>query len=234
MSAGACAAGWYGKLPALGDFASRRLPQDFITAWDDWLQRGLALSQAQLGDAWLESFLHAPVWRFVLGSRSFVDPQIWAGIVLPSVDRVGRYFPLTLCAALPAFSFSAEALRDLEHWLFALEEAARAGLDPLISLEDFEARLTVCPPPIFPAASPSVLAESLVRGEAFISLESVGRQGFSALLGDVQAQATNALFASHTLWWCNDAEGAAGGFACHGMPSAAVFSNMLQFSPDQG
>ena len=26
--------GWYGKIPSLGDFASRRLPQSFVAAWD--------------------------------------------------------------------------------------------------------------------------------------------------------------------------------------------------------
>ena len=29
------AAGWYGKLPTLGDFASRRLDNDFVDIWDN-------------------------------------------------------------------------------------------------------------------------------------------------------------------------------------------------------
>ena len=29
--------GWFGKLPGLGDFASRRLPDTFVAAWDRWL-----------------------------------------------------------------------------------------------------------------------------------------------------------------------------------------------------
>ncbi|MGO8543079.1 TagF domain-containing protein, partial [Rhizobium leguminosarum] len=28
---------WFGKLPGMGDFAHRRLPQDFLAAWDQWL-----------------------------------------------------------------------------------------------------------------------------------------------------------------------------------------------------
>ncbi|MBL8452331.1 MAG: type VI secretion system-associated protein TagF, partial [Zoogloea sp.] len=42
-------AGWYGKLPALGDFAQRRLEQDFITGWDTWLQAVIVDSQRTLG-----------------------------------------------------------------------------------------------------------------------------------------------------------------------------------------
>ena len=29
--------GFYGKLPSEGDFVTRRLPWEFTSAWDDWL-----------------------------------------------------------------------------------------------------------------------------------------------------------------------------------------------------
>ena len=45
--------GWYGKMPNLGDFASRRLPSRFIVPWDDWLQRSLTGSRALMGESWL-------------------------------------------------------------------------------------------------------------------------------------------------------------------------------------
>ena len=48
------AAGWHGKLPSLGDFASRRLEPAFIEAWDGWLAQGmLALREADPA-GWLE------------------------------------------------------------------------------------------------------------------------------------------------------------------------------------
>ena len=46
--------GWYGKIPSLGDFVSRRLPADFIVLWDNWLQQAIASSQTRLGDNWVE------------------------------------------------------------------------------------------------------------------------------------------------------------------------------------
>ena len=58
--------GWFGKLPSLGDFASRRVDVDFMEAWDGWLAQGLAGWQARDGDAWLTDYLNGPSWRFVL------------------------------------------------------------------------------------------------------------------------------------------------------------------------
>ncbi len=104
---------WYGKLPALGDFASRRLPPAFLADWDAWLQRGMAYSQQHLGSEWLDTYLTSNVWRFILAPGT-LDSSTWAGIVLPSVDRVGRYFPLTICAALADFSFEPNTIAALE------------------------------------------------------------------------------------------------------------------------
>src|SRR6185436_4475037 len=84
------APGLYGKLPARGDFMSRRLDADFIAGWDEWLQRVMRESREALGERWLECFLSAPVWRFVLPAGMYSKPG-WVGIMLPSVDRVGRY-----------------------------------------------------------------------------------------------------------------------------------------------
>ncbi len=92
--------GWYGKLPSLGDFASRRLPAEFINAWDAWLQEVLQATRDALGEGWLDCYLTMPIWRFVL-LPGLVGPSGWAGVLMPSVDRVGRQFPLTVAVALP-------------------------------------------------------------------------------------------------------------------------------------
>ena len=94
-------AGFYGKLPALGDFVGRRLGRDFVTPWDDWLQLSMAASRNQLGDAWLDTYLTSPLWRFVL-SAGVCGEEARAGVLMPSVDRVGRNVPLALVTTLPA------------------------------------------------------------------------------------------------------------------------------------
>ena len=92
--------GFYGKLPARGDFVRAGLPRDFIDPWDDWLQSVMAGSRTLMGEAWLPAFLEAPVWRFTL-PPGMCGAQAALGLMLPSVDRAGRYFPLTFAALSP-------------------------------------------------------------------------------------------------------------------------------------
>ena len=87
----AASPGWYGKLPSLGDFASRRLSPLFVEPWDRWLATGLD-AWRNADEAWLAAFLAAPTWRFALGAGvPFAQSPGYAGVLMPSVDRVGRY-----------------------------------------------------------------------------------------------------------------------------------------------
>ncbi len=44
--------------------------------------------------------MEAPIWRFLLPAGA-CGAQAALGVWLPSVDRVGRQFPLALCALAP-------------------------------------------------------------------------------------------------------------------------------------
>src|SRR5574337_1028442 len=104
-------AGWHGKLPALGDFASRRLDAGFVEPWDAWLSHGLARLRQQPG--WPGAYLASPSWRFVLLPGVLpgaAGEGCWAGVLMPSVDRVGRYYPLTIALALPGLPHAAMLL----------------------------------------------------------------------------------------------------------------------------
>jgi type VI secretion system protein ImpM len=114
------ACGFFGKIPARGDFVRIRLPAGFVAAWDGWLQRGLAASRELMGEDWLPAWLEAPVWRFAL-DPGLCGPDAVLGVWMPSVDRAGRHFPLTLAAV------AVGARADLEQrgaaWLAAAEQA---------------------------------------------------------------------------------------------------------------
>jgi type VI secretion system protein ImpM len=135
--------GWYGKLPTLGDFASRRLDADWIAAWDGWLAQGLSLLRERFGDAWLDGYLDSPPWRFVL-MPGVLDgvAGAWAGVLLASVDRVGRYFPFTIAAPLEAIPRSAAALDALLEWLQGVEAVAADAMHDDWDIERVDTELT--------------------------------------------------------------------------------------------
>lgn len=143
------APGWYGKLPAIGDFASRRLPVSFIEPWDTWLQQSLLASRAALGADWLDCFLNAPIRRFALGA-AVLGEGAWVGIMLPSVDRIGRHFPLTIAAGLGRDSML-PAESALAAWFERIEAVALAALDLDAPLEAVDVGLIDEP---LPAGSP--------------------------------------------------------------------------------
>jgi len=95
--------GWYGKIPVTGDFIARRLATAFSEPWDRWLQGVMDGSRERLGARWRDTFLSMPAWRFIL-APGMVTPNAWAGLMVPSVDAVGRYFPLTVAVSLPSES----------------------------------------------------------------------------------------------------------------------------------
>jgi len=128
--------GFYGKIPTNGDFVSRHLPRTFIDPWDQWLQEGIASSREQLGNQWLDSYLTGPIWRFAL-SRGVCGDTAWTGLVMPSVDRVGRYFPLTLATSVTE-SYKLLDIADKEDsWFTQAEGIALSALDQNNNLDSF-------------------------------------------------------------------------------------------------
>jgi type VI secretion system protein ImpM len=113
--------GAFGKIPALGDFFRMNVGPAFVTAWDRWLQETLMAAQGALGGHWEDRYMSAPIWRFSL-APGLAGPEAAIGVLMPSVDRVGRKFPLTLVCELA----NPAPLRTL-----ALQDAVFAALEHL-------------------------------------------------------------------------------------------------------
>jgi len=127
---GSFSAGWYGKIPAGGDFIARRVPPSFSQAWDGWLQGAIAGSRERMAGDWRDAFLSMPAWRFVL-SPALLNANAWIGIMVPSVDAVGRYFPLTVASALPSASLDLVAtLLAARPWFQDIEAIALSAIGP--------------------------------------------------------------------------------------------------------
>lgn len=151
----AAAAGWYGKLPGLGDFAMRRLPPNFVERWDAWLQIGLHdMPHARRAS---DDGALAPVRRFWL-SPGVVDALAWGGLLMPSTDRAGRRFPLTVAQPMPALAQAIAARR----WFSSVVAAMRFTLDNEHTLDDFEDCLAALPPPL---CKPAPRADELLAAE---------------------------------------------------------------------
>jgi type VI secretion system protein ImpM len=232
-------AGWYGKMPCLGDFASRRLDQEFIAVWDAWLQRSIAASRDALGEGWLQTYLTSPMWRFVL-APGLCGASAWAGVLVPSVDKVGRYFPLTLGVEIqPSTDVLQIAFRS-DAWFNELERIGLSALTVEFSPEELERLLAARPFPSPAAAGDH--SESSVREIAdwlsckgshdprplhLPALSSVPR----AMSGAVGA-VFSACARGRSFWWSpSEASGSTELHCCNGLPADQYFTVLLGGTP---
>jgi type VI secretion system protein ImpM len=118
--------GFFGKIPARGDFVSAGLPVAAVKVWDRVISAALAVTKAALADRWTGIWLHAPVWRFAL-PETMCGPVPLLGLWLPSIDKAGRHFPLMIAATRPGAT-PEQMARHGTGWLDAAEDAGRAAL----------------------------------------------------------------------------------------------------------
>lgn len=218
-------AGWFGKLPSLGDFGTRRLPPAMVARCDAWLSAGLAASRQQLGTHWLDAYLNAPIWRFAW-APGVAGPEGWLGVLMPSVDRVGRYFPLLLAAPCGLDLLAGLAPEAADAWLDRLAQIAQGCLDPATRLDDLEAALDALPLPL-PATT--------VRLDA---TDEANSSGVSATAGTPLAPLLHALALRrllqptpaqpHSLWWSGASpDGPSALHRTADLPAAADFAALL-------
>lgn len=240
---GALAAGWYGKIPALGDFASRGLPHEFVQIWDSWLQHSIASSRAQLGEQWQELYLTSPIWRFALLPGA-CGSSAWAGVMMPSVDKVGRYFPLTIAAQLePNMHNIAQAIAA-QKWYEALEQIALSMLAHDALPAELEQRVAETSLP----SAGNVNDQTQQRGAKELAAWWQSGSGapktlelprLGALPGLLDAAAYDVLATTGTgksLWWTAADEAETAQLHCFsGLPPEEYFVTLLQgVAPAQG
>ena len=80
--------GYFGKIPATGDFVTWNLSRAFVERWDRWMSTELRARPAE-GD------LDPRCWRFIVPAGIFCD-QACAGVWRMSEDRVGRRYPFVI------------------------------------------------------------------------------------------------------------------------------------------
>ncbi|HHI71386.1 MAG TPA: type VI secretion system-associated protein TagF [Rhodobacteraceae bacterium] len=125
--------GFFGKLPATGDFVARGLEPGLRPFLDQWLTGNFA-QRAQTPDDWPENGYRAIVkWN-----------KIWLVLlILPSNDKAGRKFPLAVCRT----THSAPDRQSADRWCDAIHFQAQKAIADGINANDLITAFTGMPLP---------------------------------------------------------------------------------------
>lgn len=190
---------WYGKLPSIGDFVGRRMPHALATDWDYWLRSGLDQLRGEAPESWTQRFIHSPIWFFVTPARVTGVPA--CGVIAPSVDRVGRFYPLTVMslasAQQQALAEPATLCRFLVGVHAAVVDARRLPLSP----DGLDARLAALPSP-FEDRSAAPLTPLIADILADLDAASVAAgQAAPVAMPGADLRAVFGRAADTSVWW---------------------------------
>lgn len=131
--------GWFGKLPAVGDFAGRGLPHSLESTLYAWFAEGMRTLVCGDPEAWRDAYMVSPIWHFavnegVWGAHPFI------GCLAPSVDRVGRRSPLIALRSVDRRDMSS-ALPPKSGWLYTVDAGLRRAISDSLAVETVMATL---------------------------------------------------------------------------------------------
>ena len=216
--------GFYGKLPGYGDFIQKRLPTDFINPWHGWLQTGMVACREQHPESWMTFYLNCPAWSFVL-SAGICGEQAVAGVTIPSVDRVGRYFNFTMASILPADIDPAVFAAAHSDWLDGLEDLALSVLEQEKDQEGIEDLINSLSAELI--WNPGVRS-SFSGGTGHARVLSGESMGVTELLPQMLHKLISREHEHYGLWWHKgSSQVSAQLVSCAGMPTADVYLGLM-------
>lgn len=217
--------GIYGKLPAYGDFIFRNLNTAFISPWDEWLQHFISGSQEQIGEDWLNIYLTSPVWRFAL-SPGVIDNNMWAGLMMPSVDRVGRYFPVSIVKQFASNTSPVDFMFNQTDWFNALETHCLTALEGHLDVDELVTAVTEVDISVQQDYQPTYNLGEM--GPMLISLPSADLEQINSILPYLLNAALTTSLSSFSLWQTAGSELISPVlFSCNGLPPIGGIASML-------
>ncbi|MDR3376228.1 MAG: type VI secretion system-associated protein TagF [Ancalomicrobiaceae bacterium] len=217
--------GLFGKLPVKRDFIAEAVPRGFLQPYETWLQGAMGASRQALGSRWQDIYLQAPLWRFWLGASHCGQTVI--GAFMPSIDGVGRYFPLTVMAMAEEKRVIAPPIEAPQaEWFDAVENFLLSTLDEGFGFDRVLAALEALPAPADRPAAES-REGILAKPDGTIILPSGGTD-IEATLKRLQAADDESLMGAGTFWWTiggNDIGATA--LSCRRLPDQQLFSGFL-------
>jgi type VI secretion system protein ImpM len=218
--------GLFGKLPAKRDFVASRVPPGVLHPFETWLQTSLAVSRQKMGAPWTEAYLRAPIWRFWIGGEVFGQPV--TGAMMPSLDGVGRYFPLVAMFVPPQGSrFPSPATDPQDAWFLAVEDVLLRALEEDASLERLTEDIDGLSPP---ALEPDQRSGGVARVDGNAVLSPVAEGGdLAGALAAAQAEELDDALRHLAFWWTLGGEGfPAQALSTRQLPPHDVFRRFLE------
>jgi len=216
----------YGKLPTKRDFIALGASRDFLDTWEPWLQSGVSASQVTLGEQWQKVFLRAPIWRFWLGADLCGVSTV--GAFMPSLDKVGRYFPLTIFACADQESTIPPPEIDAQDaWFKAAEDFLISTLDQETTFEAAVQHLGQLAAPLQTQSLNNSVADVFAEGAATAVIQK-GEEPFSELFGSLRQADPEKIYSATTCWWTVGGEDFSPmAFCVKRMPDPFLFAAML-------
>jgi type VI secretion system protein ImpM len=190
--------GLFGKIPHQSDFVTHHLPVSFTEHWHHWLQSSISISREQLEEEWLERYMISPVWYFSMMPGIAHEKSV-AGVVIPSVDEIGRHFPLTIAHTGEHDCWAAYLYG--EEWYNAIEQIALLALADDVTYTRLIGELEALETPEF-SALPNYTTQSAMH--AFKSGQVISQspqQTKQDLALSLLPQAYKQRYGQHSLWW---------------------------------
>ncbi|MGQ0565403.1 MAG: type VI secretion system-associated protein TagF [Gemmobacter sp.] len=210
--------GAFGKMPSLGDFLRMDLAQGFIDPWDRWLQEGMLAARTALGEGWQDCYFSAPIWRFTL-SPGLAGAAAIQGVMMMSVDRVGRQFPMTLASPLADGQAPVLAHLQAAAMFAALETLALDALEDGMTRDILQTRLAGVAMP--PSAEMPVLMQA--QGGVVVLAEN------GDLTSALAARQVAGTFRKPSVWTA-DLGGQARMMVCEGLPAGGQVNGLFDMA----
>ncbi|WP_310881683.1 type VI secretion system-associated protein TagF [Bradyrhizobium brasilense] len=216
--------GLFGKIGAKRDFIAIATPRSFLEVWEPWVQAAISASRHQLGAGWQEAFLTAPIWRFWLGAT--ICGTTVAGAIMPSLDGVGRYYPLTLHAVPDGdAALSPPHIDPQDEWYGQVETFLLSTLDRAATFEQISDALDRLALPRL--RTPGTDGPPVVSlSDATLGMVSTV-DGFAGSFGTL-CGANPQVYAAASFWWTAGGEGFSPvALCCRGLPDPFRYSTLL-------
>ncbi len=198
--------GFFGKIPLTGDFIHRRMSSVFMNRWDEWLKVNILHSQQKLGDRWLPIYSQSPMWRFCIAPR-VIDDKAYLGIMIPSVDSVGRYFPLTVAQAVDKKALPFMLSDTANHWFQNIEDLLLdllEGYEP--NLQVFDAKISALKPKWIDSINNIPTAQTSLNGSFNLHLEVSSANSINNSLSSLMLHNLLESNKGFTFWWNEGSE----------------------------